>query len=432
MLQLTEKPVVVLRGGFGVYFDHHSANLAEVGLSQPPFATLQIAQGASNGPATLQSPFVPLVQPASSYPIFVMRTPTSTPFIQGTDPNVLDGRTDEYNLNLQYALGKGYLLETGYVGTRSVHRPGQIEFDQALLASPANPINGQTTNSVNNVTARMPIQGLSQGSLFTNSNFIANYNSLQISITKRMEHGFQIQGSYVWSKNLDEVNGEGGTDTFELQLPTNDQRNLRESSYGLAGDDRDQRAVVNFTWAAPRFTSLPTVAHQLLTDWVFSGIGVIQSGAALSIFDSNAGSVYGNFNNRAESYGKQSIDPWVIILPRGWKWTLSGCEWVHASTRGAERNESGGPGLRHQRCRPCARTWATQPGHGGGTDLPCEGDEQLPVPGGVLQPYQHASVRESQYQCGLWRSDASESNGERLVWPDYKYGNEPTHYPVRG
>jgi hypothetical protein len=292
-LQMTQRPLVVLRGGFGVYFDQHSANLAEIGLSQPPFATLQIAQGASNGPATLASPFVPLLQPNSSYPIFVKRTPTSTPFIEGTDPNVLDGKTYEYNLNLQYALGKGYLLETGYVGTRSVHRPGQIEFDQALLASPANPVNGQTTNSVNNVTARMPIQGLSQGSLFTTSSFIANYNSLQLSMTKRMDHGFQIQGSYVWSKNLDEVNGEGGTDTFELQLPTNDQRNLRESSYGLAGDDRDQRAVVNFTWSAPRFASLPTILHQTLTNWVFSGIGVIQTGGALSVFDSNAGSVYG-------------------------------------------------------------------------------------------------------------------------------------------
>lgn len=292
-LQMTQKPVVVLRGGFGVYFDHHSANLAEIMLSQPPFATLQIAQGASNGPATLASPFVPLLPPNSSYPIFVKRTPTSTPFIQGTDPDVLDGKTYEYNLNLQYALGKGYLLETGYVGTNSVNRSGQIEFDQALLASPASPVNGETTNSVNNVTARMPIQGLSQGSLFTNSEFIANYNSLQVSITKRMEHGFQIQGSYVWSKNLDEVNGEGGTDTFELQLPTNDQRNLRESSYGLAGSDRDQRAVVNFTWYAPKFGSLPRVIHQALTDWVFSGIAVIQTGGALSVFDTNAGSVYG-------------------------------------------------------------------------------------------------------------------------------------------
>jgi len=291
--QLSQRPVVLLRGGFGVYFDRHSGNLAEQTLTQPPFATLQIVSGDPNGPATLQSPFVPLILPASSYPIFMPRTPTSVPFIEGTDPNVLDGKTYEYNLNVQYALGRDYLVEVGYVGTRSVHRPGQFEFDQALLASPENPVNGETTNSVNNVTARLPIQGVSQGSLLTSSTFIANYNALQASITKRMQHGFQLLGSYTWSKNLDEVNGEVGTDVFELQLPTNNQNDLRNSSYGPSGDDRDQRAVVSFTWSAPRFASLPTLPRRLLTDWQFSGIGVLQSGIPLSVFDGNAGSVYG-------------------------------------------------------------------------------------------------------------------------------------------
>jgi hypothetical protein len=292
VLQLSEKPVLVLRGGFGVYYDEHSGNLAEQTLTQLPFATLNIVSGAPNGPATLQNPFVPLILPNSSYPQFMPLTPTSTPFIEGTNPNVKDGRTQEYNLNLQYAFGHGYLLEVGYVGTNSAHRPGQVEFDQALLASPQNPVNGQTNNSVNNVTARLPIQGVSQGSLFTDSVFIANYNALQTSITKRMQHGFQLQASYTWSKNLDEVNGEGGNDVFELQLPTDNQHNLL-SSYGLAGDDRDQRAVLNFTWAAPKFSSAPRLARYALTDWEFSGIGLIQSGAALSVFDGNAGSVYG-------------------------------------------------------------------------------------------------------------------------------------------
>jgi len=240
----------------------------------------------------LQSPFVPLVLPNSNYPIFQPRTPTSTPFIEGTNPNIRDGRTQEYNLNVQYAPGRDYLLEIGYVGTNSAHRPGQVEFDQATLASPQNPVNGQTNNSINNVTARLPIQGVSQGSLFTDSVFIANYNALQASITKRMLHGFQLQGSYTWSKNLDEVNGEGGNDVFELQLPTNNQNNLF-SSYGLAGDDRDQRVVLNFIWTAPKFRSAPALARHILTDWEFSGIGLIQSGAALSVFDGNAGSVYG-------------------------------------------------------------------------------------------------------------------------------------------
>ncbi|WP_263356205.1 carboxypeptidase-like regulatory domain-containing protein [Acidicapsa ligni] len=302
--QMTEKPVLVLRGGYGIYYDQHSAGIVESGLSQPPYSTGNIIQGAANGRATLQSPYDPLVLPNSSYPIFITRsTATPLPFTQGSDPNIKDGRTQEYNLNVQYALGRDYLLEVGYVGTRSVHRPGQIEFNQSLLASPESPVNGETTNSVNNVAARQPFQGVPQGSLFAESVFVGNYNSLQISVTKRMTHGFQVQASYVWSKNLDELNGEGGNDTFETQLPTNDQHNLRQSSYGLAGDDRDQRIVANFTWTAPKFTSLPTLPRHVLTNWEFSGIGVIQSGAALSIFDGNAGSVYGNFNNRAQATG---------------------------------------------------------------------------------------------------------------------------------
>jgi hypothetical protein len=302
--QMTEKPVLVLRGGFGVYFDRHAGNLAEQTLTQPPFASLQILSGTTNAGATLQSPFVPLVLPTSSYPIFMPRTPTSFPFIEATDPNVVDGNTQEYNLNMQYALGRDYLLEVGYVGTRSRHRPGQIEFNQALLASPQNPINGETTNSVNNVIARIPYAGVSPGSLLTTSGFIANYNSLRTSMTKRLRNGFQLQGSYTWSKNLDEVNGEGGTDFFELQLPTNDQRNLRQG-YGLAGDDRSQRFVVNFVWQAPKFDSLSALPRHVLTNWQFSGIGVIQTGGPLTITDANAGSVYGNLpgETRAQATG---------------------------------------------------------------------------------------------------------------------------------
>jgi hypothetical protein len=292
--QMTERPVLVLRAGFGVYFDEHSGNVAESTLGQPPFALSQFNGGTPNGGASLQDPFVDArVPPSSSFPVFQPLVPNGTPFIQGNNPNLKDGKTYEYNLNLQYEAGHGYLLQGGYVGTQSVHRPGAVEFDQASLASPQNPVNGETTNSISNVIARMPIQGVSPGSLFTDSVFVANYNALQASVTKRMERGLQLQAAYTWSKNLDEVNGEGGTDTFEVQLPTNNQLDLRNSSYGLANDDRSQRLVVNFIWSTPRFASAPTLARHLLTNWQLAGIGVIQSGAAFSVFDGNAGSVYG-------------------------------------------------------------------------------------------------------------------------------------------
>jgi hypothetical protein len=291
--QAMSRPILVVRGGYGFYYDRHSGNLPEQTGSQPPFAIMQFIAGAPNGAATLQSPFVPLVPPSSGFPVFMPRTATSTPFIEGTNPSMKDGRTQEYNLNVQYALGRGYLLSVGYVGTQSTHRSGQVEFDQALLASPQNPVNGETSNSIGNVTARMPIQGVSQGSLFTDSVFIANYNALQVSATRRMTNNFQLQASYTWSKNLDEVNGEVGTDLFELQLPTNDQHHLRQASYGPAGTDRDQRAVVNFVWSAPNIRSYPRIARAAMTGWQISGIAVVQTGVPLSVFDGNAGSVYG-------------------------------------------------------------------------------------------------------------------------------------------
>jgi hypothetical protein len=83
------------------------------------------------------------------------------------------------------------------------------------------------------------------------------------------------------------------TALFELQMPTNNEHVLMQASYGPSGTGRYQRFVAGFAWAAPRFSSFPALPRRVFTDREFSGIAVIQTGILLSVFDGNAGSVYG-------------------------------------------------------------------------------------------------------------------------------------------
>jgi hypothetical protein len=301
-VRLTHNPTVLLRGGYGFYYDRPSGGFAESQIGQQPFSVQQLDFNAQNAGATLQSPFAPLLPLASSYPIYQPRIVGGGSYTSGASPHIVDPYTQEYNLNVQYALAKDYLLEAGYVGAHTAHSPGSVEFNQSLLASPQSPVNGTTMNTAANVVQRVPFQGIATGSLFSDTNFIANYNSLQTSIAKRFTHGFQFLGSYTWSKILDETSGSGGSSVFELWLLTNNQNNPRQA-YGLTDFDRDQRAVLNFTWKAPKLESAPMLARDLLTDWEFSGIVVLQSGSPITVLDGNAGLVYGNFENRAQSTG---------------------------------------------------------------------------------------------------------------------------------
>ena len=45
------------------------------------------------------------------------------------------------------------------------------------------------------------------------------------------------------------------------------------------------------------------LVRRAISDWEFSGIGVIQSGSPITVLDSNAGLIYGNFENRAQLAG---------------------------------------------------------------------------------------------------------------------------------
>jgi len=298
-LRLTNSPALLLRGGYGIYFDRLSAGMIEGTLAQQPFSTQQFFFGAQNGAATLEQPFNPLLPLNSSYPLFQPRVPGGAQQISGVSPHAGDPYTEEYNLNVQFAPGRDYLIETGYVGTRSLHVAGSTQFNQAQLSSPSHPINGVTTNTVNNVSQRVPFAGASGGSLLQDTRYFANYNSLQASVTKRMSHGLQFLGSYTWSRNLS--GGWSGAEFYGLWLSTNDQTNPRQA-FGPSNFDRTNRGVLSLIYRTPAVSWDSWIARKALAGWEVSGIFVAQSGSPVTIIDNSAGQVYGtySFEHRAQ------------------------------------------------------------------------------------------------------------------------------------
>ncbi len=304
-LEIAKHPELVVRGGYGIYFDRLSAGMSESLVAQPPYSTFQFISGAQNGPASLDAPFTPLLPSLSSYPIFTPRMPGGGSTVVGLSTHVQDPYTEEYNLDLQAGLGWNTLAEAGYVGTRSLHVAGSVEFNQALLASPENPVNGETTNTVNNVIQRVPYAGIAPGSLVSETAFLADYNALQASITKRLSNGMQFLGSYTWSRTLDETSGSSGNQVFELWLLTNNQFDPRQN-YGPTDFDRTHRAVFNFTYDLPGIRNESAILRKVTSNWQASGILVAQSGTPITVLDQSAGAVYGNysFENRAQLSGE--------------------------------------------------------------------------------------------------------------------------------
>jgi Carboxypeptidase regulatory-like domain/TonB-dependent Receptor Plug Domain/TonB dependent receptor len=303
-LRLSSRPTLVLRGGYGIFYERLSGQLAAQNIGQPPFSVMQTLMGVQNAASSLQQPFNPPLPPTSAFPIFIPRTPDSALFLAAIERHLSSPYTQQYNLNVQYEFARDFLWQIGYVGSKTTHLTGCVEFNQARIATPQNPINGETTTTNENLTQRLPFAGIAGGSYICETAFSANYNSLQTSVTKRFSHGLNFQGSYTFSKNLDFTSGTGGLASLDLGFLGNDQTNPRQSR-GPNDLDRTHRFVLSFVYEPPKFELGPRFLRSAFSHWRFSGVSVFQSGLPITVTDSTAGSVYGNLVGftRAECTG---------------------------------------------------------------------------------------------------------------------------------
>ncbi|PYT75247.1 MAG: carboxypeptidase regulatory-like domain-containing protein [Acidobacteria bacterium] len=285
--RFTEK--IVVRGGYGIYFTHPPVNDAFQLIVNPPFFSRQTNIGALNALATLQVPFNP---PSNEvFPNFVPRTATSALTINSINPNWQTPRTQQWSLGIQYAIDTATTFQIGYVGTHSDRIETTNSINQALLASPGNPVNGVTANTVANAVNRVPVLGIAPSGLNQAEWIgISNYNGLQVNVQRRLSRGLQFGVAYTYSKTLTDVTGVG---TFPLGGGAyNDQLNPMDG-YGPADFDTRHRFVANYLWNLPNFRDNQGFAGKALSGWGVSGVVVVQSGPALTFTDPGAGTIFG-------------------------------------------------------------------------------------------------------------------------------------------
>jgi hypothetical protein len=292
---------LVVKGGYGIYYSRPTGQTAILSALAAPFSMTRFSIGTANAGASFQFPFAQPFPEPSMFPSFVPYSPTTNIAITALSPTFRPAMVQQFSLSTQWEVREGWLVDLGYVGARGTHLQRYRSLNQALSASPESPVNGVTTNTLANVSQRVPIPGVRPDSLREMESAGSSwYNGLEASLTKRYTHGLQFPASYTFSKTLD-TDGADINSTSSSNALTLGNQNSSSQRLGRASFDRTHRFIFSGTWSLPS----PSAGLQraILGGWNLDGVVTIQSGTALTIADTNATNVFGISEDRAQLSG---------------------------------------------------------------------------------------------------------------------------------
>jgi hypothetical protein len=298
---LPQSSRLALRGGYGIYFSRPTGQAFSQSLSAAPFALARARSGRANVDATFQAPFGQPFPTPDSFPLFTPYSPTTGTTVTALTSDFRPAIVQQFSLNLQAELVRDWLFEAGYVGSRGTHLQRLRALNQALDASRDHPIRGETSNTLTNISLRVPILGIRADSIRQmEAGGNSWYNGFEASVTKRLRRGVQFLVCYTFSKSLDtdgaEINGISAANTL-----TYGNQNSPSQRWGRFSLDRTQRFAVSATWELPKPSG--GILRSLLGGWSAAGVAVMQSGTALTITDMNVNNVFGIGQDRAQLTG---------------------------------------------------------------------------------------------------------------------------------
>ena len=329
---------LVMRGGFGIFYDLEDGALnlqfggqapfGYVANNYPCFTTAAIAQGGCLVPVNGSYSADPF-QTASTgysnpYPFIAgghlgqFFTP-AIPFAYVVTPQFRTPYAENFNYGFQYQVTKDTVVEAVYVGSLSRKAIASTNLNnpeltgsnpnnlmaqyQAAVASGSNPVSSISPDCARplaNCDANFVPQGATQ--IITNvSNGSSSSNELQVTIDRRMNHGLGFRVAYTLAKTIDVSSG------FRARSSTYTNPADPAFDRGLADFDATHRLVLSPIWQIPGGSNGGALRKHVLGGWVLSSIASFQSGNPFTLFSSNGASESNEGLDRPDVIGPVKI-----------------------------------------------------------------------------------------------------------------------------
>jgi len=310
----------VVRGGFGVYyahpFDHGVPNLASLGFEKS--ASLSTPDNGVTAPFFLRDG-APAVNPSGEPltpgfgAVAVGRNPTTN--VQFYQSERRTGYSQQFNLGVQRELGAGIVLDVTYLANLSRKLSlanmniNQIPPERVDAIRPAGVFRQgfRPFPQFNNVMLLQPTIG------------VTDYHAGVVKVEKRFAQGVSFLSTYTWSKNLGNVDHDGG-DLGDAQQYS-DYYNRRADKGPEALDIQHRltwSSVYDLPFGSGRRWAKSGALSKIVGGWTFGAISTIQSGGPFTVTtQTNTTNVFSAGGQRANvlrnpnlSNSEKSLDRW--------------------------------------------------------------------------------------------------------------------------
>jgi hypothetical protein len=173
----------------------------------------------------------------------------------------------QWNFNIQHNIARDLTVMLGYDGSRGVHQPFRTD-DLNVVLPVSTPAGYLWPSPAGSGTVVNPDNGQIRGLFWDGSSV---YNAMELRIVRKWQRGFQIQGSFTWSKSIDTGSSTLVGNAFSNAingLPWYDLTIGR----GVSDFNIPRVAVIQGIWAIPSMKPSAGLMGRLATGWQLSAI----------------------------------------------------------------------------------------------------------------------------------------------------------------